>query len=213
MATFEEIYKICSQYSMISKERFLSNVSSVEYIEMNNIPGCIIEIGVWKGGSILSMMLASEKYSKTKREFHLYDTFEGMTESTVEDRDFNNNLASEIIKTDSFIKCISPIEEVKANIQRHTSIEPHYHIGDILKNQFIPEKIAILRLDTDWYESTKHELDTFYDSVSPGGVVIIDDYGHWQGSKKAVDEFLEKHPDITLYPIDYSGRFFFKPYN
>jgi hypothetical protein len=192
---------------MISRERFLNNVESVNYIENYNISGCIVEIGVWKGGSILSMMLAS----KTKRDFHLYDTFEGMTPATSADIDIAGRDASELLETDVFIRCISHLSEVKQNIKENTTIEPYYHVGDILKNTYIPDEIAILRLDTDWYESTKHELDTFYNNVVPGGVVIIDDYGHWQGCKKAVDEFLLNHPEITLNVIDYTGRYFIKP--
>lgn len=213
MASVEEIYDICRSYSMISKERFMENIKAVEYIEKNNIKGCIIEIGVWKGGSILSMMLASQLYSNVPREFHLYDTFEGMTLSSEADKDINNISAQHLINQNPFLKCISGLEEVQNNIRRHCQIKAEYHVGDILKNKFVPNQIAILRLDTDWYESTKYELDTFYDSVSPGGVILIDDYGHWQGCKKAVDEFLEKHPEITLYTTDYTGRYFYKPIN
>jgi hypothetical protein len=86
-----------------------------------------------------------------------------------------------------------------------------YHVGDILKNTYYPERIALLRLDTDWYESTAHELAKFYDLVVPGGVVIIDDYGHWAGARKAVDEFLATRPEITLQQIDYTGVYFIKP--
>jgi hypothetical protein len=97
--------------------------------------------------------------------------------------------------TKDVIKAAAELEEVKANISNHTKYEKiQYHQGDILKNEYYPNEIAILRLDTDWYESTKFELDNFYDKVSVGGIVIIDDYGHWQGCKQAVDEFLVKHP-------------------
>lgn len=211
MSAIDEIYNICSSYSMISKERFSCNINAVKEIEEKGIEGCIIEIGVWKGGSILSMMLASEKYSKNQREFHLYDTFEGMTNASAVDRDLNDVSADTLVNENSWFKCISGLDEVKQNIQRHTSICPNYHVGDIRQNKFVPEKIAILRLDTDWYDSTKYELDTFYDSVSPGGIIIIDDYGHWKGCQKAVDEFLSKYPEITLHTIDYTGRYFYKP--
>lgn len=211
MGSIEEIISICKNYSMISVERFMENIKAVEYIEKNNIEGCIIEIGVWKGGSILAMMMFNELYSKNYRDFHLYDTFEGMTPSTEVDKDMNNIPAQRILEQNSWGNCVSSLEDVQNNIKRHSKIVPNYHVGDILKNKFIPEKIAILRLDTDWYESTKYELDTFYDNVSPGGVVIIDDYGHWQGCKKAVDEFLEKHPEIKLEVTDYTGRYFYKP--
>ena len=206
-----EIYLICKNYSMISKERFDNNIFAVKYIEENNIPGDIIEIGVWKGGSILSMMLTYEKInSEISRNFHLYDTFEGMTESSEFDKDNFNTPARDLLGN-PLVAAICNLNAVIKNISSHTKIQPSYHIGDILKNKFVPKQIAILRLDTDWYESTKYELDTFYENVSPGGIVIIDDYGHWQGCKKAVDEFLFLHPEIKLETIDYTGRFFIKP--
>ena len=157
------------------------------------------------------MILANSNYPNSLREFHLYDTFEGMTPATDVDIDIVGRDATELLKTDEYIRCISHLSEVQENIQANTNIMPHYHVGDILKNTFVPDNIAILRLDTDWYESTKHELDTFYKNVVPGGVVIIDDYGHWQGCKKAVDEFLVEHPNIILNTVDYTGRYFIKP--
>jgi len=71
----------------------------------------------------------------------------------------------------------------------------------------MPGKIALLRLDTDWYESTAHELKHLYPLLVPGGVIIIDDYGHWEGARKAVDEYItaEKLP-LLLNRIDYTGR-------
>jgi O-methyltransferase len=211
MSIIDDIYTICKNYSMISKERFACNINAVIEIESKQIEGCIIEIGVWKGGSILSMILTSELFSKTPREFHLYDTFEGMTVASDVDKDLNNNSAESLMNQNAWVRCISGLDEVKSNIQRHTNITPYYHVGDIRQNNVVPEKIAILRLDTDWYDSTKYELETFYNNVSPGGIIIIDDYGHWQGCKKAVDEFLEKHPTIVLQTIDYTGRYFYKP--
>jgi len=190
----------------------MNNIDSVEYVNTNGIEGDIVEIGVWKGGSMLSMILAHERAADSpKRTFHLYDTFEGMSPTTDLDKDNKGISADTLMEENPFFRCISSLEEVKGNIEHNTDIVPEYHVGDILKNTFIPERIAILRLDTDWYESTKHELDTFYESVVPGGVVIIDDYGYWQGCKKAVDEFLESRPEITLLNIDSEGRYFIKP--
>lgn len=205
-----KILNTCKQYSLLSEERLRANIAAVRYVNREGIPGDIVEAGVWKGGSMLAMMLAHDK-SPVPRMFHLYDTFVGMTEPTENDGDFNGVSAELMMLHNPGFRCISSLEEVKGNIARHTGIVPQYHEGDILLNTFVPKEIAVLRLDTDWYESTKHELDTFYDSVVPGGVVIIDDYGHWKGCKKAVDEFLEVHPEIVLQEIDYTGRWFYKP--
>jgi len=203
--TINTIIELCKKYSMITTERFLNNINSVKLVEKNNIQGDIVEIGVWKGGSMLSMILASS----TEREFYLYDTFEGMTEPTVLDKDYKNVQASDILNKPS-IKCLSTLDEVKKNIYTHVKDKKiHFIKGDILLNKTFPSKIAVLRLDTDWYESTKYELEIFYPLVSEGGVVIIDDYGHWEGCKIAVDEFI-KDRNINLIKIDYTGVYFIK---
>lgn len=211
MINRENILKTCSQFSMISRERMNNNIDAVQHVERAKIPGDIVEIGVWKGGSILSMMLAYENTKNVERTFHLYDTFEGMTTPTDVDVDLNNANARELLKSNILVQAVGHLGEVQRNIRSNTSINPVYHIGDILKNTSYPEQIAVLRLDTDWYESTKFELDHFYEKVVSGGYVIIDDYGHWKGCKKAVDEFLEVHPEITLIKIDYTGVYFIKP--
>jgi hypothetical protein len=209
-----KIIEICKKYSMISEERFKNNINSVKTVQKKNILGDIVEIGVWKGGSILSMILEYEKYQENNRTFHLYDTFSGMTDPTIHDKDLWNNDASLLLNYDGIkdvVKAAADLDEVKSNICNHTKYEKiQYHQGDILKNKYYPEKIAILRLDTDWYESTKYELDNFYDKVSLGGIVIIDDYGHWKGCKQAVDEFLANHPKIKIKKTDYTGIWFTK---
>lgn len=210
----DPIVNICKKYSMLSDERLMLNIQAVDSININKINGDIVEIGVWKGGSMLSMMLAHEKFDHISRNFHLYDTFEGMTPSTDEDVDYQGKTASVLVQTNLHFRCISSLAEVKNNIKTLSNIANqciHYHVGDILKNKVYPEKIAILRLDTDWYESTKFELNNFYDKVVSGGYVIIDDYGWWNGCKKAVDEFLVLHPGISLTKIDFTGVYFIKP--
>jgi len=209
-----DIIQICKEYSMISYERFQNNIESVDYIQKNKIEGDIVEIGVWRGGSMLSMILAYEKYAETKRNFHLYDTFSGMTPPLDIDADYAGVPASVGMLTSECIKAECPYAEVYANIKRHVKYDMSrisFVTGDILKNTVYPEKIAILRLDTDWYESTKFELEHFYKYVVPGGIVIIDDYGHWKGCKRAVHEFLEENPEIELIPIDQTGVYFIKP--
>jgi hypothetical protein len=70
-----------------------------------------------------------------------------------------------------------------------------------------PQKVALLRLDTDWHASTKHILETLFPALVRGGVLIIDDYGHFHGARKAVDDYLSEHNiSILLNRIDYAGR-------
>lgn len=199
---------------MLNEERLLFNVKSIDDLCKNNVLGDIVEVGVWKGGSIISMILSLEKNLCNDRLIHLYDTFEGMTPSLEIDKDYKDVKASYLIANNPFWSCICGIEEVKENISKNTTYPSNmikYHIGDICKTNFIPDKIALLRLDTDWYESTKFELENFYPKVVSGGIVIIDDYGHWKGCRLAVDEFLKNHHSIKLNYIDYTGVWFVKP--
>lgn len=211
-SNFDSIIELSSKYSMLSNERFQTNLKSINYIEKNNILGDVVEIGVWKGGSILSMILLYETYKKQDRTFYLYDTFSGMTDPTNLDVDLNNKHAKKILHEPG-IKCLAPYDLVKQNIDAYTNYPNiEYVVGDICKNTTYPKnKIALLRLDTDWYESTKVELETFYPRVQSGGIIIIDDYGHWQGCRKAVDQFLLEHTDITVHKSDYTGIWFCKP--
>ncbi len=112
--------------------------------------------------------------------------------------------------------CYSPIDEVKTNLAKSGYNMGNIHfvkgkVEDTIPHSEIKD-IALLRLDTDWYESTKHELIHLYDRLVSGGVLIIDDYGHWSGSRKAVDEFFaERGLSIFLHRIDYTGRMAIKP--
>ena len=197
---------------MIGNDRMVFNMKSIDMIETDTIEGDVVEVGVWKGGSMLSMILKYETYNKYDREFYLYDTFTGMTAPSSIDVDLANTSAADIL-TQEHIRCFAPYDMVKSNIERHTRY-PHirYIVGDICQNTTFPKnEIALLRLDTDWYESTKVELETFYPRVKKNGIVIVDDYGHWKGCKQAVDEFLLQHPDISIQTIDYTGIWFRKP--
>jgi hypothetical protein len=208
----DSIFNICKNYSSCSKERIIANIDAINDVNSKNIPGDIVEVGVYKGGSMLAMILANTNQT---RNFWLYDTFEGMTIPSEFDFDLDNNYAKELMTHSKEVMCIASLEEVKNNINSNINISNDrikYVVGDILKNKVFPESIAVLRLDTDFYDSTAYELTHFYNLVSPGGYVIIDDYGHWKGCKKAVDEFLQNHPEIKLQIIDYTGVYFIKPF-
>jgi predicted O-methyltransferase YrrM len=207
--------RICQKFSACSHERLSLNIEAVEQILREQIPGDIVEIGVYKGGSMLAMMRTFSVEQSTSRKFWLYDTFEGMTAPCEHDKDLNGYDANELMRRNESVKCISGLDEVRSNIETKSYVPKkniNYVVGDICKTDVFPEKIAVLRLDTDFYESTKFELENFYDLVSPGGYIIIDDYGHWQGCKKAVDEFFTSRlPSITPIKIDYTGIYWRKP--
>jgi len=199
-------------YTMTSPERIVSLVRAINYIEENDIEGCIVECGVWKGGSMMAALLALREKN---RNIYLYDTFEGMSEPTNKDESYKNESAKEAYLTKNEywkrIECYSALDEVKNNIHNinYPKDKINFIQGKVEETipEIIPEKIAVLRLDTDWYESTMHEMVHLFPKLVTGGVIIIDDYGHWKGCKKAVDEYISKNNiKLLLNRIDYTGR-------
>ena len=211
------ILSLVTPYTMTSKERIVALINAVKYVERYNIPGSFVECGVWKGGSAMVMAETLKALHSCERELMLYDTFKGMNEPTNNDKSYDNKPAIEQLqaedsfKQNSLIWCYSTLEEVKTNLRKVSYPEEKiiYIEGKVEETlpKKTPDKIALLRLDTDWYESTKVELEYLFPKLVPGGVIIIDDYGHWKGCKKAVDEYLEDNNiPLLLNRIDYTGR-------
>ena|ERR1700733_2080380 len=204
-------------YTMTSSERIFNLINAVRYVVHNNIPGAIVECGVWKGGSIMAVVKTLLKMKVESRDLYLFDTFAGMTAPTTKDKTHMELHSAE--KSYSTHKmengvcnwAYSSLEETRRNVlsMGYPSSKIHFVVGPVEKTlpDQAPEQIALLRLDTDFYESTKHELIHLYPRLSVGGPIIIDDYGHWHGARLAVDEFLEKTKiKLLLNRIDYSGR-------
>ena len=199
--------------SMTSIERQFSLIKSVQYIINNNINGDIVECGVWRGGN---MVLVAELLNKFKvyRKLWLYDTYEGMTKPSKYDKSKRSGAARKKFFDNKTGKnssdwCFASIDEVKKNLYktRYPSNKIKFIKGPVeetlKKNK--PRKISILRLDTDWYSSTKKELEILYPKLVKNGVIIIDDYGHWLGCRKACDEYF-KNKKILFHRIDYTCR-------
>jgi O-methyltransferase len=210
------------EFTMTSLERRYHLLQSVRHVVKHRIPGCIVECGVWRGGSMMLVAKTLIESGDTSRDLYLYDTFEGMPPPTKADQDrFARPAAArlraeETAKAESSVWAISSLEEVKRNMASvgYPEKKLHFISGKVESTipACIPEQIAILRLDTDWYESTAHELAHLYPRLVSGGALIIDDYGYWQGARKAVDEFLAATSDkVLLHRIDNSGRAFVKP--
>lgn len=210
-----------SEFSITSLERRYHLVSAVRYVLRNQIPGAFVECGVWRGGSMMLMAKLLQSAGHTDRELYLYDTFEGMPPPSPDDVDFKGASAQARLDADlagkesSVVWAVASLPEVRHNLQStgYPADCTHFVQGKVEDTipATIPDQISLLRLDTDWYESTKHELEHLYHLVAPGGVVIIDDYGYWKGARKAVDEFIEKCPDpVLLHRIDDTGRAFVK---
>jgi len=205
-------------FTMTSLERRASLLGAVDHIVKHRIPGDIVECGVWRGGSMMLVALALMARGDTSRHLYLFDTFEGMSEPTAEDKGLSGESAeAQLARTDRDhpLWAVASLEDVKANLAAtgYPADKIHYVKGKVEDTipQTIPQRIALLRLDTDWYESTKHELKHLYPLLSRHGLLIIDDYGHWQGARQAVDEyFAGSAQPVFLHRVDYTARLLVK---
>lgn len=206
-------------YTMTSPERMAALIEAVRYVTSRSIPGDIAECGVWRGGSMMIVALALLARGDTHRTLYLYDTFEGMPPPSAADAAHTGESAAQLLENEpknTGIWCYATLEDVRANLlSTGYPAEKIRFIKGKVEDTIpgtLPSAISLLRLDTDWYESTRHELQWLYPAVTADGVVIVDDYGHWQGARRAVDEFLgsmQRPP--YLHRIDYTGRLFIKP--
>jgi hypothetical protein len=208
-----------SPYTMTSRERQLAVIHATRYVTRRKIPGCFVECGVWRGGSSMAAALTLMQEGDAGRHLYLYDTFAGMTPPTAADRSVDGTSAATLLEEDrskSTWWCIADLNDVEQNMRTTGYPQERLHFIQGPVESTLPEgapnePIAVLRLDTDWYESTRHELTHLFPRLVEGGVLIIDDYGHWQGARKAVDEFLASIPHtFFMHRIDYTGRLLVK---
>lgn len=203
-------------YTMVGPERLYAYIQATRYVVGNEVPGAIVECGVWRGGATMASIMTLQSLDGADRDFYLYDTYEGMSRPTEHDRRRNGSSAevdfnAKKIDDQSSHWCRAELDAVRESVlgTGYAAERIHFVKGKVEDTipQTVPEKIAILRLDTDWYESTKHELENLFPLLSKGGVLLIDDYGHWQGAQKAVDEYFAAHQiSMFLGRSDYTGR-------
>lgn len=210
---FVLLQKRIAPLTMTGIESQYAMYKAMQYILASDVPGDIVECGVWKGG--ISMIFADQlQKAQSARTQYLYDTFEGMSEPTAADVRFDGNSAKPKWENRSRIDGgndwdYASLAEVENNLKTTKYEHIRFVKGKVEDTipSVIPERIALLRLDTDWYESTQHELKYLFPKLSPGGVLVIDDYGHWIGAKKAVDEYFTEHNiKVFLNRIDHSAR-------
>lgn len=186
----EEIRKRVQPFTMTERETVRDLIRRVEYVTGAGVPGAFVECGVWKGGSMMAMALTLMALGRDDRDLWLFDTFSGMTAPEAVDVDVRGTQDCSGVGAPG-------LEEVKDNMKStgYPSGMTHYVMGEVEKTlpELPPLPIALLRLDTDWYASTRCELGHLYPWLMPGGVLIVDDYGYWKGSQKATDEFLGQH--------------------
>jgi O-methyltransferase len=212
---FLTFWRLISSYTIVSPERAHATYRACRYVARYNIAGCFAECGVFKGGMAMLAALVFAKYADATRDIILFDTFSGMTAPS--EIDMSRHGVSAATYNPEMVK--SSLDEVRHNLAetRYPWHRLHFIEGDVCATLRIPlnvpNSIAILRLDTDWYDSTRTELEVLYEKVSPGGVVLVDDYGYWLGARKAVDEFIERLPDpVYLCRTDDTGIEFVKPH-
>lgn len=217
---FLALYEKCAPFTMTSIERMYALYKAVEYVDAASIEGAIVQCGVWRGGGAMLIALALMARRSPDRELWLYDTFEGMSAPDERDVSFAGERASDAwraaARPDHNAMCYAPIDEVRGNVEStgYPNSLVRYVKGKVEQTipGAAPASISLLHLDTDWYESTRHELTHLYPRLVRGGVLYIDDYGHWQGARDATDGYLaDSAVNLLLNRVDYTGRIGLKP--
>jgi O-methyltransferase len=210
----KEIYRAVENFTMTSLERVVALIRATLYIVENSVQGDFVECGVWRGGSMMAVAHTLIRMEDTSRQLYLYDTFAGMPPPTERDKRYDGTPASEMlgeVEKNTGIWCYADKREVMHNLLSTGYPETNIHLveGNVEETipQTLPAQICLLRLDTDWYESTRHELIHLYPRIVKHGVLIIDDYGHWQGAQEATDEYFDQIGSKPfLCNMDYTGR-------
>ena len=207
--------------SLTSAVRLAAFCQAVEYVVSNEIEGELVECGVWRGGSMMAAALTLIELGETDRDLYLFDTYTGMPEPGAEDvpspyDGYSPHRFWRLVTGAGRTWAAASVETVRSNLTStgYPAERMHFVAGmveDTLPDA-APDRIAILRLDTDWYSSTKHELETLYPRLGEGGVLIVDDYGHHAGARRAVDEYFAEIGEAPLLTrLDYTGRIAIKP--
>ena len=205
---FWDVFERNKPYTCLSVERFYNIFKSIEYVARARVPGAIVECGVFLGGSIVGAAEIAEHFGLTDKLFYIFDTFEGFPVNTFEkdlagvDTDlstlhlFNNNFRH-IVERNIARSGVSPNRFVLVQGLVEETLQERQELNSI----------AYLRLDTDYFTSTRIELEVLYPKLSQGGVLIVDDYGHFEGVRAAVDAYFDTSPQKPLlHRVDYTGR-------
>jgi hypothetical protein len=210
-----DILQAVRPFTMSSVPRVQSLLGAVEYIVRYGVAGSVVECGVWAGGSVMAAALKLLSLGDVGRDLYLYDTFEGMTPPTAADVNSSGDEALEVFaqvadRGEGKDWCYSDLASAQRNVFSTGYPQERFIFvrGDVLRTlpATLPDKIALLRLDTDWYDSTAQEMEHLFPKLVRHGILILDDYNHWKGSQRAVDEYFAKHSiQMFLQRIDDSG--------
>lgn len=224
----DEQIALVRAHTMLPYARLYSLYHQAVHCEQIRLPGSFVECGTWKGGAVGLMALANLTHGKARRQLHLFDSFAGIPEpdeaidgakAVWEARQAGGGAQGQLVPLKGFYEVAGTLEANRHLLETIIGYDPdclHYHQGWF--QETLPRDvrqigpIAILRLDGDWYASTKVCLDHLYDLVVSGGFVIIDDYGCYEGCQRAVDEFRERRGiNAYLHRIDSQGVYWVKP--
>jgi hypothetical protein len=199
---FGRLYDLVQPYSMLSYARLRALYAAVCHIAKSGVPGDVVECGTARGGSAALMGLALKEVDHS-RHLWVYDTFQGLPAPTLEDPDYH--IAKHFTGT-----CRGQLEDVTQLFDR-LSISSFSHCVKGMFQETLPltevKAVAVLHVDGDWYDSVLTCLECLWERVTPGGIVQIDDYGHWEGARKAVNEFFASRGiSPHLRYVDYTGR-------
>jgi len=204
-----EIMDFAQPYTVTDRTDMKSLIDAVKYITTNKVPGVFVECGVLRGGAVIAMIKTLQQLNFSDREIYLFDTFGDMMIPTEHDVSASGVSAFDDYSTSGYdiARDTNPtdypsLQNVKKNVNKtgYDKSKLKFIVGDVMETiqNNIPDKIALLRLDTDFYDSTKCELEYLFPKLSEGGILIIDDYGRWRGSRKATDEYI-KNNNIKIF--------------
>jgi len=202
-----DLCRLVAPYTMLGYGRLRGLYRGVHRVVRENVRGDFVECGTARGGSAALIGLTLKRLN-AERRLWVFDTFTGLPAPTKDDPDYD--IAKNYTGT-----CVGTLDEVRDLLARYDILEDTTLVKglfqDTLAGAAIGE-IAFLHIDGDWYDSVQCCLESLYARVTPGGIIQIDDYGHWAGARKAADEFLHKNAvHASLRYLDYTGRQFSKP--
>jgi O-methyltransferase len=209
---------LAAAHTLTSPERIAALVEATRYVCRAGVPGAFVECGVWRGGSAMVMAATLLHAGVDDRDILLYDTFTHMPLPGDEDVTFEGEAAADFYEEAAGAAAFRylPLAAVRDAVLSTGYPPERVHFVPGMVEETIParapDEVALCRLDTDWYASTRHEMEHLWPRISAGGVLIVDDYGHFMGAKKAVDEYLAEHElELLLHRIDFTGRLVVKP--
>jgi O-methyltransferase len=205
------ILKVKPKFTMVKSKNLLNLYALTQRANDMNLDGDIVECGVWNGGSAALMAFATKNYEKPRnRLVWLFDSFGGLPRPGPNDGAAENQYYFEGLNRGSVQHVVEVFAKLGISMD-HVRIHSGWFESTLREADL--ERIAVLHIDADWYDSVKLVLDAFYDKVVPGGFVVLDDYGYWEGCKRALDDFLSQNniDGIKLMQVDSTGAHFQKP--